>query len=37
MSGLFYLLADFWLLRWALGAALGMRLLVQVIRRKSIF
>ena len=37
VSGLFYLLADFWLLRWALGAALGMRLLVQVIRRKSIF
>lgn len=37
VSVLFYVLADYWLIRWVLGAMLGVRLLIQVIRRKSIF
>lgn len=34
---LFYVLADFWWIRWLLGAALGVRLLLKIMKRKSIF
>ncbi len=35
--GLFYLLADYWFVRWGLGAVLGLWLAGSVYRRKSIF
>ncbi len=33
----FYLLADYWVVRWAIGAAVGVLLLWRVIRQKKIF
>ena len=36
-SIIYYVLKDFWIIRWALGAALGTYLLVSIKKRKSIF
>lgn len=33
----FYMLADFWLVRWLLASAVGVWLLANIIKRKSIF
>ena len=37
ISGLFYILKDFWYLRWAIGVLLGVFELRKLIERKSIF
>lgn len=36
-SFLFYILADFWWLRWSIGAIIGIRLLRKIIKRRAIF
>lgn len=36
-SAVFYLAMDFWYIRWALGAVLGVYLVVRVYRNRSIF
>lgn len=36
-SVLYYILADFWYIRWGLGAVLGVYLITRIIKRKSIF
>ncbi len=36
-SAVFYLTLDFWYIRWAAGAALGVCLVIRVYRNKSIF
>ena len=35
--GLFYLLSGAWYARWLLGAALGIYLVIKIIKRKTIF
>ena len=36
-SGLFYLLQDYWYLRWGIGAVVGVFLLLRILRQKKIF
>lgn len=35
--GLFYLLSDMWYVRWVMGAALGIYIVIKIAKRKSIF
>lgn len=37
VGGLFYPLLDFWYIRWGLGAAMGVYMLVRLYKQKSIF
>lgn len=36
-AGAFYLLYDYWYVRWAIGAVVGAALLIRIIRQKKIF
>ena len=36
-SAIFYLLYDYWIVRWGIGAAVGVFLLIRLIRQKKIF
>ena len=36
-AGLFYLLLDYWYVRWLIGAAMGVYMLIRIYKQKSIF